>query len=168
MILAFIFGQHLKHTSHSLPEPSLDEVAQFYEDDRDLLADAVADCLPPPDVIAKTSPANYASTKFDFSFLVDLRSAHETRQAKTSCRTQQNTVSECTNQKQEVLRAFNAILKQNKEQRFGSGLHRQLNYGSLPSTAGNSANAELAATARMKEVRRTHTCPVRTTLTLLL
>ncbi|KAF9646256.1 hypothetical protein BDM02DRAFT_3147722 [Thelephora ganbajun] len=139
---------------HSLPEPSPDEIAQFYEDDRDLLADAVADCLPPPDVIIKASPANYVSTTFDFGLLVDLRSAHETRQAKKSCRTHQTTVPECASQKQEILRAFNAILKQNKEKRLGSGLHRQQYHGSLPSTAGNSANAKLAATARAKKAQK--------------
>ena len=103
----------------------------------------------------KTSPVNYASTKFDFGLLVDLRSAHETRQAKNSCRTQQNIVPECTSQKQDILRAFNAILRRNKEKRLGSGLHRQQQYGSLPSATGNSANAELAATARASKVRST-------------
>ena len=151
-------GLQLKRISHSLPEPNLNEIIQHYEDDRDHLADAVADCLPPPDVIAKTSPANYASTKFDFSSLVDLRSAHETRQAKNCCRTQQSTIPECTSQKQEILRTFNAILRRNKEKRLGSGLHRQQQYGSSPSATGNSANAELAATARASKVRCTLIC----------
>ena len=54
-------GGQLKHTSHSLPEPSPNEIIQFYKDDRDILADSVTDCLPPPDVIMKASPANYTS-----------------------------------------------------------------------------------------------------------
>lgn len=145
--------QYLKRSSHSLPEPNSNDLAQFYEDDRDLLADSVADCLPPPNVIVKTSPANYALTKFDFASLVELRSAHETFQAKKSCRTQQNTIPEYASQKQEIIRAFNNILKQTKEQRLGSGLHRQLNYGALPSTVGNSANAELAVTVRTSKVK---------------
>lgn len=153
MTLAPGLNQDLKHASHSLPEPTPDEVTRFYEDDCDILTDALTDCLPPPDVIEKTSPANYALTKFDFSTLIGLRSTHETRQAKKSCRTQQNVVPESISQKQKILRAFNTIIKQNKEQRLGSGLHRQLNYGSLPSTAGNSANAELAAKARASKVR---------------
>ena len=58
----------------------------------------------------KAALANHASTKFDFSYLVDLRSAHETHQAENCCRTQQNTVPECASQKKGILRAFNAIL----------------------------------------------------------
>jgi len=148
------------HLLPSLPEPNRDEIAQFYEGDCDVLADAVADCLPPPDVIMKASPANYASTKFDFGFLVDLRSAHETRQAKNSCRTQQNVVPECTSQKQEILCAFNVILWRNKEKRLGSGLYWQQQYGSLPNATGNSANAQLAATAQASKVRSTSICPM--------
>ena len=132
------------------------EIAQFYKNNHDMLADAVAFFFSPPNVITRTSPANYASTKFDFSFLADLHSAHETRQAKKSCRMQQNVIPECVSQKQEILRAFNVILKRNKEQRLGSGLHQKVNYGSLPSTAGNSANAKLAVTERTKQVR----CPL--------
>ena len=142
----------LKCISHSLPEPTVDEIAEFYKDDCDLLADALADCLPSPDVIMKTSPANYVSTKFDFSSLIDLRRAHETNQAKNSCRTQQNIVPERASQKQEILRAFNAILRQNKEKRFGSGLHRQQQYGSSAATTGNSASAELVATVWASKV----------------
>lgn len=166
MTPAFGSGQHLKCTSHSLPEPSPNKMAQFYEDDQDMLADAVADCLPPPEIIAKTSPANYASMTFNFSLLVDLCSAHETHQAKKSCRTQQKNIPESTSQRQELTRTFNAIIKQNGEQRLRSGLHRQLNYGSLPSTAGNTANAKLAATARSNNVRYTPTCLVQAALIL--
>ena len=128
-------------------------MAHFYEDDRNLLADAVADCLPPPDVIMKASPANYAMTKFGFNSLVDLRCAHETHQAKKSCRVQQGVVPDRMSQRQDILRAFHAIMKRNKEQRLGSGLHRKQQYGSSPSTVGNSANAKLAATARASTAR---------------
>ena len=149
----FETGRQLRYVSRSLPEPSPDEITQFYEDDRDLLADAVADCLPPPDVIAKTSPANYTSTTFDFTSLMELRAAHETRQAKNSCRTKKGVVPECTGQKQDIIRAFNTILRRNNEKRIGTGLHRQQHYGSSPNTTGNSANAALAATVRASSVR---------------
>ena len=161
-------SQRLKHISHSLPEPNLDEITRFYEDDRDALADAVADCLPLPDIIMKASPTNYASTVLDLDSLMDLRSAHETHQAKNSCRTKKNIVSEYTSQKQDILRAFNAILRQNKETRLGSGLHRQYQYGSSPKTAGNSANAGLATVARASKVRCTPICPIHTIFTLTL
>ena len=61
---------------------------------------------------------------------------------------------ERASQKQEILRTFNAVLRQNKEKRFGSGLHRQHQYGSSAATTGNSANVELAATVRASKVGR--------------
>ena len=147
-------------------EPNLDEIAQFYEDDRNLFVGSLADCLPPPDVITKTHPANYASTKFDFSSLVDLRSAHEMRQVKNYSRTPQINTPESASQKQEILRAFNAVLRRNKEQRLGSGLHRQQQYGSSPGTAGDSVSAELAATVRASKVRFTPVCSLRNVFAL--
>lgn len=146
-------GGKLKCDSHSLPEPSPDEITQFYEDDRDVLTDALADCLPPPDIITKASPTNYVSTAFDFTVLLGLRSTHETRQAKNCCRVKKIITPERTSQKQDILRAFNDILRRNKEKRLGSGLHRQHQYGSSPSVAGNSANAALAADERASKVR---------------
>lgn len=147
-------------------EPNLDEIAQFYEDDRNLLAGSLADCLPPPDVITKTHPANYASTKFDFSSLVNLRSAHETRQVKNYSRTPQINTPESASQKQEILRAFNAVLRRNKEKRLGSGLHWQQQYGSSSGTSGDSVSAELAATVRASKVRFTPVCSLRNVFAL--
>ena len=147
-------------------EPNLDEIAQFYEDDRNLFVGSLADCLPPPDVITKTHPANYASTKFDFSSLVDLRSAHETRQVKNYSRTPQINTPESASQKQEILRAFNAVLRRNKEKRLGSGLHWQQQYGSSSGTSGDSVSAELAATVRASKVRFTPVCSLRNVFAL--
>jgi len=65
-----------------------------------------------------------------FASLVGL--PHEMRQAKNCCRVQRGIVPERVGQKQDILHAFNAILRRNKEKRPGPGLHRQQQYGTLP------------------------------------
>jgi hypothetical protein len=72
---------------HELPEPDEDEITEFYSKDRTFISDSIKACL--PTVNAPDEPTNPFDRKttdvssLSFDKLVELRFAHQTKQATT-------------------------------------------------------------------------------------
>lgn len=105
----------------------------------------------------------------DITSLIDLRRAHQTKQAESGTRTSTTATTKSTvlSERQAVLRGFSQAIKQREEIGVGTGVGRMMRWRnsapggrdgqidgevSSPAQAGNSANAAVAATAAAKKV----------------
>lgn len=99
-------------------------------------------------------------TSFDFSLLVSLRQAHETKQAATCTRTQLASSTTPTilegSQRQAIIREFHQISREASEKHPLTGVSRDIHWkGSTLDTkitSGNAQNADQAATVQGKRV----------------
>jgi hypothetical protein len=159
-----------------MPEFNNEEMSATLAESSRHISDALADCLPP------ISGVNERTNIFDmtreelstlnFDQLVDLRFAHQTKQALSGVRrsatgtfkaqTSENSAETSKKtQRQELLRRLNEIIKEQQEKGIGTGAERGLRWrnpapggrdGAVsgvnhpPATAGNTANAAENAT----------------------
>jgi hypothetical protein len=94
-----------------------------------------------------------------FEKLVQLRRAHQTRQATTGVRTKATSgrnqvMSAAPTERQLLIRRFHEVIKQQQEQGVGTGAERGLRWRAEVPAAGNAANAAETAETRHKKVCR--------------
>jgi hypothetical protein len=186
MIYLRDFVTHHLGYSRSLPEPTTEEHQQITEEDYSQIAEFLqtarysAATLPNLRTLAEPArPSHVSSTFFDhldFSELVTIRRAHETKYAAAGVRTQMHQhdaaqAAEASNTtetsraslRHKIIRQMNAVLREQQEQGVGTGLERQARWKSsapggrsgeeASALSGNAANAELAAGQRATTVR---------------
>lgn len=166
----------LTKCSCSLPEYNEEEQVDALSEDAATIAQFLADSLPAPnsDLDRPTLPyLDLNLSGVDITSLVDLRRAHQTKQAASGIRTTtkvslaKSTAQSALSERQAVLRGFRDAIKQREEVGAGTGVERSARWRqptpggrdgevdgevAAPAAAGNSANAVVSATAAAKRV----------------
>jgi hypothetical protein len=178
----------------SLPELDSEATTEAFSDDAanidavlSSIGFSLAAQLPPVNVDHHSNPFSMDSSEIDLTALVRLRYLHQTKQAETGIRTKGDACNEVGNatltemgrkaltERQQVLREFAQIIKQQEDKGVGTGLERKFRWLSKEQNSvvevdsesnmqadlsGNSANAAAAAKATASKV-----CNIRLYLT---
>ncbi|KAJ7670785.1 hypothetical protein DFH06DRAFT_980885 [Mycena polygramma] len=153
------------HTSNDNEAEILDEV----EAEEHSAVQALKDAIPTLSISEPSKPlgqASAAADTIDFDYLVELRRHHQTVQAARGVRTRvldwSSEKAKDASLRQQLIKKLHLALKEGTEQEIapGTGLVRKAHWvvpapggrgGNVPTTAGNSANAALAATTLAKK-----------------
>jgi len=163
--------------SCSLPEYNEEEQVDALSEDATIIAQFLADSLPAPtsDLDKPTLPyLDLNLSGVDITNLIDLRWAHQTKQAASGTRTMtksstsaNSTAQSALSERQAILQGFRDAIKQREEVGAGTGVERSAHWrqpapggrngevdGEVAALAavGNSANAVVSATAAAKRV----------------
>ena len=161
-----------------MPEYDAEDEVDALSEDATTIAQFLADSLPAAhsDLDKPTLPyLGLNLSGVDIDNLIDLRHAHQTKQAASGTRTTQtqavtptnSTAQSALSERQAILRGFRDAIKRREEVGAGTGVERSMRWrqpapggrdgevnGEVaePAAAGNSANAVVAATAAAKRV----------------
>jgi len=162
--LILIHIPDLNKLSHSLPEPSIEEQIECLKQDSRNFQASLTPCLKQVDVNELTRPFDLGSSaRLDFSLLVSLRHAHQTKHAEAAVRVRSASlqtegqpevpISESTpkTQRQMLLKRFNKIIREEQERRTGTGVERGERWKS--DATGNLLNAQESAKRNANMVR---------------
>ncbi|RDB19960.1 hypothetical protein Hypma_012735 [Hypsizygus marmoreus] len=161
----------------ALPEPNDDDLLNDHAQDAATIGEALAACLRPPNIEGHSvfHSSDLDSACFDLDELVELRFAHQTKQAYSGVRahagdrelTSSNSPQLKLTEQQRIQKELNRIIKGLDERGVNSGLGRATRWRnpaaggrdgdfdndvSSEPLAGNSANAAEAATSQAKKL----------------
>ncbi|KIJ91177.1 hypothetical protein K443DRAFT_115413 [Laccaria amethystina LaAM-08-1] len=116
----------------SLPEYNEEAQADALSEDAITIARFLADSLPAPNSVLDKPTLPYLDldmSGIDIQSLIDLRHAHQTKQAasgvRTTTRTQANSIAQSAlSERQAILRGFKEVIKQREEVGAGTGIKR--------------------------------------------
>jgi hypothetical protein len=155
----------------NLPELDGEAMTEAYSDDAAHIAsvllaahgDRLANSLPAVNVLEPEINVYSSASKIDISELFHLRYQHQTKQAETgvhkfgnlcnskseSAQMDQHKAKPLT-ERQQILRRFSEIIKQQNDRGIGMGLERAARWKAT--ATGNSANAAMTASAALTKV----------------